>query len=61
MNPKMKQSMSTRLLTAGLLLATLFLHGCEDSKKKKPEEKTIKGATIITDFERNPPIANNIR
>ncbi|PSL29864.1 choice-of-anchor X domain-containing protein [Chitinophaga ginsengisoli] len=52
--------MSTRLLPAGFILATLFLHACGESKKKTPAQDAVKAATVNTAFESNPPIATSI-
>lgn len=53
--------MSIRLLPAGLLLATVFLHACDRSKKKTPEKKIATAAAVIPAFERTPPIATSIQ
>ncbi|SDF96366.1 choice-of-anchor X domain-containing protein [Chitinophaga filiformis] len=53
--------MSTRLLPAGLILASLFLHACGESKKKMPAQTAASTATVNTAFERNPPIATSIK
>lgn len=53
--------MSTRLFTAGLLLTSFFLHSCGESKKKAPTQRTLQAPAVITEFERNPPIATSIR
>ena len=53
--------MSTRLLPAGLLLTTFFLHACEGNKKKTPAHEAVKAAAVITDYERTPPIATSIK
>ncbi|MCF6407948.1 hypothetical protein L3C95_33990 [Chitinophaga filiformis] len=53
--------MSSRLLPAGLILATVFLHACEESKKKTTAQNAANAATVNTAFERNPPIATSIK
>lgn len=53
--------MSNRLLPAGILLASIFLHACEDSKKKTPAKNIAAAAAVIPEFERTPPIASNIQ
>ncbi len=52
--------MSTRLLTAGLLLASFVFHSCGGGKKKTPEQNAVKAPAVVTEFERNPPIATSI-
>ncbi|SHN77635.1 choice-of-anchor X domain-containing protein [Chitinophaga sp. CF418] len=53
--------MSSRLLPAGLILATIFLHACGESKKKTPAQNAASAATVNTAFERTPPIATSIK